>query len=152
MPKSTIYIPYYVGTATSFLNQVLHLGPAVNQRGGARRARHPRGFTECLAYCSCTGQTPHDPRGGGGKATPHPCILPPPLSTCKTKKSRLARMEVGFKWWTAGTCVTGRWCPSDEAQRQSEFLCKTVRNYTFLYTTQCCTTLYRTSLLYRIIL
>ena len=37
-----------VGTATSFLNRVLHLGPAVDQRGGARRTATPEASQSVL--------------------------------------------------------------------------------------------------------
>ena len=40
--------PEEVGTATSFLNRVLHLGPAVDQRGGARRTATPEASQSVL--------------------------------------------------------------------------------------------------------
>ena len=70
-----------VGTATSFLNQVLHLGPAVDQRGGARRTATPEASQSILQNAAA----PREPGWGGGKATPHPRILPPLVCTCKTK-------------------------------------------------------------------
>ena len=57
-------------------------------KGEARGAPPPQRLhrsTECLAKCRCTGQTPLDPGWGGGKATPHPYILPPLVCTYKTK-------------------------------------------------------------------
>ena len=57
-------------------------------KGEARGAPPPQRLhrpTEYLAKCRCTGHTPREPGWGGGKATPHPRILPPLVCKCKTK-------------------------------------------------------------------
>ena len=52
-----------VGTATSFLNQVLHLGPAVDQRGGARRTAIPEASQSVLQNAAAPAKRRVNPDG-----------------------------------------------------------------------------------------